>query len=72
MRPIAVGRKNWGQTGSDRGGVAAAVIYSLIETCKLNKINPYDYLRDVLARLPNTLNRDIQSLFPYNWKPQTF
>ena len=69
MRSIAVGRKNWIFTGSDRGGVAAATIYSLIETCKLNKINPYDYLRDVLERLPNTLHRDIKSLLPYNWKP---
>jgi len=72
IRPITVGRKNWNAVGSDRGGVAAAVIYSLIETCKLNKINPYDYLRDVLARLPNTIYRDIKSLFPYNWKSKTF
>jgi len=70
MRPIAIGRKNWVFTGSDRGGDAAATIYSLIETCKLNNINPYDYLRDVLTRLPNTLNRDIKTLLPYNWKPQ--
>jgi transposase len=68
MRPVAVGRKNWIFTGSDRGGVAAATIYSLIETCKLHQINPYDYLSDVLARLPNTLQRDIKSLLPYNWK----
>ena len=71
IRPITVGRKNWTFTGSDRGGVAAATIFSLIETCKLNKINPYDYLRDVLARLPNTLQRDIKSLLPYNWQPKT-
>jgi len=68
MRPIAVGRKNWTFAGSDRGGSAAAVMYSLIETCKLNNINPYDYLRDVLTRLPNTLNRDIRQLLPYEWK----
>lgn len=71
MRPITVGRKNWMFAGSDRGGVAAATIYSLIETCKLNNINPYDYLSDVLARLPNTLHRDIKSLLPYNWQPKT-
>jgi transposase len=69
MRPIAVGRKNWMFAGSDRGGSAAAVMYSLIETCKLNNINPYDYLRDILTRLPNTLNRDIRQLLPYEWKP---
>jgi len=71
MRPITIGRKNWIFAGSDRGGMAAATIYSLIETCKLNKINPYDYLSDVLARLPNTLHRDIKFLLPYNWQPKT-
>jgi len=71
MRPITVGRKNWIFAGNDRGGVAAATIYSLLETCKLNKINPYDYLSDVLARLPNTLHSDIKSLLPYNWQPKT-
>jgi transposase len=70
MRPIAVGRKNWMFAGSDRGGRAAATIYSLIETCKLNNINPYEYLRDILTRIPNTLNRDIKTLLPYNWKQE--
>ena len=70
MRPITLGRKNWLFSGNDHGGHAAATIYSLIETCKLNKINPYEYLRDVLTRLPNTLNRDIKTLLPYNWEPQ--
>ena len=70
MRPITVGRNNWSFAGNDRGGKAAAIVYSLIESCKSNKINPYEYLRDVLTRLPNTLNRDIRSLLPYIWKPQ--
>jgi len=70
MRPITVGRANWSFAGNDRGGKAAAIIYSLIESCKSNKVNPYEYLRDVLTRLPNTLNRDIRSLLPYIWKPQ--
>lgn len=71
MRPVAIGRKNWSFAGNDRGGRAAAIIYSLIESCKVNDINPYDYLRDILTRLPNTLNRDIKSLLPYIWKPPT-
>lgn len=71
MRPITVGRNNYLFAGNDRGGRAAAIIYSLIESCKLNKINPYEYLRDILTRLPNTLNRDIRSLLPYKWQPQT-
>lgn len=68
MKPIAIGRKNYLFTGNDRGGRAAATIYSLIESCKLNNINPYEYLRDVLTKLPNTLNSDIRSLLPYIWK----
>jgi hypothetical protein len=68
MRPITVGRSNWIFAGNDRGGRAAATVYSLIETCKLNKINPYEYLVNVLTRLPNTLNRDIRSLLPYAWQ----
>lgn len=69
MRPITVGRSNYVFAGNDRGGKAAATIYSLIETCKLNEINPYEYLVDVLTRLPNTLNRDIKLLLPYKWQP---
>ena len=72
MKPIAIGRKNWCFAGNDRGGKAAAIIYSLIESCKLNKINPYEYMRDTLTRLPNTLNRDIKSLLPHNWKPEDY
>ena len=68
MRPLTVGRSNYTFAGNDRGGKAAAIIYSLIETCKLNKINPYEYLRDILTRLPNTLNRDIRLLLPYLWQ----
>lgn len=70
MRPVAVGRKNWVLARNNRGGEAAATIYSLIETCKLNKINPYEYLFDVLTKIPNTLNRDIKSLLPYRWQSQ--
>jgi len=71
MRPITVGRANWTFAGNDRGGRAAATIYSLIETCKLNNNNPYEYLRDVLTRLPNTLNRDTKLLLPYRRQSQT-
>jgi len=42
--------------------------YSLIETCKLHKINPYRYLRDVLKRLPTQLNSNLDELLAWNWK----
>ena len=69
MRPIAIGRANWTFAGSDRGAENAAIFYSLIETCKLNQVNPYHYLRDVLKRLPTQLNSKIDELLPWNWKP---
>lgn len=51
IRPIALGRKNHLFAGSDGGGEHWAVIASLIETCKMNGINPQGYLRDVLAKI---------------------
>lgn len=69
MRPIAIGRKNWIFAGSDAGAQRAAVIYSIIETCKMNHINTAEYLADVLMRIPNTLNKDLFKLLPFNWQP---
>lgn len=71
IRPIAVGRKNWLFAGSDKGGKAAAIIYSLVETCKQNNIQPYEYLADVLARLPAHKINQIEELLPCNWKKQS-
>ncbi len=68
IKPIKIGVKNYLFAGSDQGGENAAIFYSLIETCKLHKINPYDYLRDVLMRLPAQLNSKIAELLPWNWK----
>jgi hypothetical protein len=51
MRPIALGRKNHLFAGSDGGGVHWAVIASLIETCKINDVDPQAYLRDVLTKI---------------------
>ena len=51
MRSIAIGRKNWLFAGSDNGGHTAAIIYSIIETAKLNNINPWKYLQKVLATI---------------------
>jgi len=51
VRGIAVGRRNWTFCGSDAGGRRAAVMYTLIETCKLNHVDPRAWLADVLARI---------------------
>lgn len=52
MRSIAIGRKNWLFCGSDRGGRAAAVHFSLIASCRRHEIDPFVYLRDILTTLP--------------------
>src|SRR5262249_36082253 len=68
IKPVKIGAKNWIFAGSDQGAKNAAVFYSLIETCKLHQINPYDYLRNVLTRLPTQLNSKLDELLPWNWK----
>lgn len=68
LRGIAVGRHNWTFAGSDEGGRRAAAIYTLIETAKLNDIDPQAWLADVLARLPDHPAKRIAELLPWNWK----
>ena len=70
LRPIAVGRKNWLFAGSERGGEAAAIVLSFIESAKLHGLNPYAYLRDLLTRLPSAKPADLDSLLPDAWQPQ--
>ena len=68
IRGIALGRKNYLFAGSDNGGNRASTIYSLIETCKLNTIDPEAYLRDILARIPDHKINRINELLPWNWQ----
>lgn len=68
MRIITIGRKNYLFFGSEVGGESAAIIYSIIETCLANGVEPFAYLRDVLTRLPTHLNKNLPELFPQNWK----
>ena len=69
MRCVAMGRKNWTFAGSDAGGRRAAAIYTLIETCKLNDVDPRAWLADVLRRLPDHPAKRINELLPWNWVP---
>jgi transposase len=71
LRAIAVGRKNWTFAGSDRGGERAAALYTLIETAKLNDIDPHAWLADVLARIAETPVQRLSDLLPWNWKAQS-
>ena len=69
LRCVAIGRKNYLFAGSDAGGRRAAAMYSLIESAKLNGINPQHYLADVLARIADHPARHIAELLPWNWQP---
>lgn len=67
LRPVAVGRKNYLFAGSDAGGERAAVIYTLIESAKLNAVNPHVWLTDVIARIADHPARRLGELLLWNW-----
>lgn len=69
VRPWALGRKNWLFAGSLRSGQRAANVMSLIQSAKINGLDPQAYLRDVLERLPTLMYSEIDSLLPHNWSP---
>src|SRR5437588_11615994 len=69
LRCVAIGRRNYLFAGSDAGGRRAAAIYSLIESAKLNGLNPQHYLTDVLVRIADHPARRIAELLPWNWQP---
>ena len=66
IRPLVLGRKNWLFAGSDTGGERAAAIYSLIETAKLNGLDPEAYLRNVLERIADHPVNSVSELLPWN------
>ena len=68
IRPTALGKKNWLFFGSEEAGQRSAVIYTLIQNCRLHGVEPYTYLKDVLQRLPHTTNREVNQLTPLKWK----
>ncbi len=70
VRGIAVGRRNWTFCGSDSGGHRAAVFYTLIETAKLNDVDPKAWLADVLARIADHPMNRIAELLPWNWNAE--
>jgi len=62
LRPIAIGRRNWLFFGNDSGGRTGAILFSLVASCKANRVHPYQYLEDVYRRLPSI--REHESLLP--------
>jgi hypothetical protein len=73
VRGLCLGRKNWLFLGSDRGGRAAAVHFSLLASCKRHGHDPWAYFRDVLTRLPAmppaASEDELLALLPHRWKP---
>lgn len=70
MHPCALGRKNWLFAGSLRSGQRAANIMTLIQSAKLNSLDTYAYLSDLLKRLPTHKVTQIEELLAHHWKPE--
>jgi hypothetical protein len=70
IRPWALGRSNWLFAGSLRSGQRAANIMSLIQSAKINGLDPQAYLKDVMERLPTIKYSALDQLLPHKWKPR--
>ena len=70
IRPTKIGLKNYMFQGNEQGARRAAVLYSLLETCKKNDIDPYEWLKDVYTRIPTHPISKIRELLPAAWKQQ--
>jgi transposase len=71
IRPFVVGRKNWLFSGTPEGAEASALLYSLIETAKANRREPYAYLRYIFEHLPLASSlEDYEALLPWNVTPE--
>jgi transposase len=67
IRPTAFGKKNWLSLGDTYAGQRSAILYTIIESCRCRSIDPYAYLRDVLARLPSMTNWQVKHVTPEAW-----
>lgn len=72
VRTLAIGRKNWLFVGNEDGGDAAAVIYSLVQTCRSFGVNPREYLEDVMRRLMSHSANKLDELLPVVWAAARF
>src|ERR1043166_1296039 len=64
IRPTALGKKNWLFFGEAEAGQRGAILYTIIESCRRRGVEPYQYLRDVLTRLPSMTNRQVATILP--------
>ena len=65
IRPVAIGRKNYLFAGSHNGARRAAMLYSFLGTCKMNNVNPFEWLREVLTKIQDQPIKDLQQLLPH-------
>ena len=68
MRPVAIGRKNWLFFGNDRGGQAAAVLMSILQSAKRNGLNPYHYFKTVIETISDLPMKQLHTLLPNHFK----
>lgn len=72
IRPFVIGRKGWLFSDTVNGATASARLYSLIETCKANGVEPHAYLTRLFERLPHlTTVADYEALLPWNVRTST-
>lgn len=71
IRPVALGRKNYLFAGSHEAAQRLAMMYSLLTSCKMQGINPHEWLTDVLTRIQDTKTSELVSLLPSNWQPSS-
>ena len=69
IKPWKPGTKNWLFIGSELAGQRAAMVMRLVQSAKMNGVEPWAYLRDVLARIHSHPNSRIEELLPHCWKP---
>lgn len=68
LRGFALGRKAWHFAGSSRGAEGAAAMATLIQTAKMNDVDPQAWLADVLAQIAGTPQSRLSELLPWNWR----
>ncbi|SHN26599.1 Transposase IS66 family protein [Cyclobacterium lianum] len=69
VRPLAVGRKAFLFAGSHQAAEMTATMYSFMASCKRNKVNEFDWLKDVFERIQSHKQKDLYQLLPSNWEP---
>ena len=69
IKPVVIGRKNWMFAGRDAGGETLAAAMTIIETAKMNGLNPQAYLADILGRIQEHKVNRLDELLPWNWSP---